>query len=61
MKLSIRIADPAGNITIFVLSPVPRTQYAAVAAKLLQLPKFGAEQVAFEVPPQLGGEGRIEM
>lgn len=61
MKLSIRVADPAGNITIFVMSKVPQEQYAAIAAKLLSMEEFHAEQVAFQVPPRMGGQGRIQM
>lgn len=61
MKLSIRVADPAGNITIFVMSETPPSQYAAVASRLLSLPEYGAEQVAFQVSPRMGGDGRIQM
>lgn len=61
MELSIRIANPAGNITIFVMSAVPQQQYAAVAAMLLAEGSFRAEQVAFHVAPKMGGDGRIEM
>lgn len=61
MELSIRIADPAGNITIFVMSAVSPQQYATVAAMLLAESKFSAEQVAFHVAPKMGAQGRIEM
>lgn len=61
MKLSIRVADPAGNITIFVMSKVPSEQYAAIAARLLSMEEFHAEQVAFQVPSRMGGQGRIQM
>lgn len=61
MKLSVRIADPAGNITIFVMNPIPAEQYATVAAKLLGIKEYRAEQVAFQVPPQMGADGRIQM
>ena len=61
MKLSIRVADPAGNITIFVLNGVPPEQYASVAAKLLSLEEYRAEQVAFQVPARMGADGRIQM
>ena len=47
MKLKILRADPAGNITLFVLSPVDRADYPAVANKLMALPEFAAEQVGF--------------
>ncbi|HWP50439.1 MAG TPA: hypothetical protein VN626_01955 [Clostridia bacterium] len=61
MEISIRIADPAGNITIFVMSEVPPEQYVRVAAKLLANSKFHAEQVAFHVKPRMGADGRIQM
>lgn len=61
MALSIRLADPAGNITIFVMSAVEPRRYAQVAAMLLADNRFHAEQVAFCVPPKMGGDGRIEM
>lgn len=61
MKLNILRADPAGNITLFVLNPVERAQRAAVAARLMALPGLQAEQVAFVCPPREGGAGRMEM
>ena len=57
-KLDIIVFDPAGNTTIMVLTPVPRSQYAETAKKLLEI-DFGpqcswrdvayGEQVAFVV------------
>ena len=47
MKLKVLRADPAGNITLFVLSPVDRADYPAVANRLMALPEFAAEQVGF--------------
>lgn len=61
MKLSIRVANPAGNITVFVMNEVMQEQYAAVASRLLSLPEYGAEQVAFHTAPRMGGDGRIQM
>ncbi|WP_283608072.1 hypothetical protein [Faecalispora anaeroviscerum] len=61
MKFSIRVADPAGNITIFVLGDVPPEQYAPIAAKLLSMEEYHAEQVAFQVVPRMGAQGRIQM
>ncbi len=54
-------ADPAGNITLLVLDPVEREERAAAASRLMADPQWGAEQVGFLCPPQLGGEGRLEM
>ena len=61
MKLNILRADPAGNITLFVLDPVDREQRAGMAAKLMAIPELGAEQVGFLCLPQEGGDGRMEM
>lgn len=46
-ELSIVIANPSGNITIFVLTPIPESQYADLANKLLSIQQFNAEQVSF--------------
>ena len=43
MEVKIRIADPAGNITIFVTSPMNRTQYPSVANALLAVEEFHGE------------------
>ncbi|MBQ6622213.1 MAG: hypothetical protein IJH75_05210 [Mogibacterium sp.] len=53
MKRSIRIraADPAGNITIFVLDRVDRSEYAKIAQALLALPELRGEQVGFVTGP----------
>lgn len=63
MKYDLLIADPAKNITVFVLDPVPPEARAALSAAILSDPALGAEQAAFVVPP--GREGnrrwRLEM
>ena len=56
MRLRIVRADPAGNITLFVLDDVPRAQRPALAGALMALPQLGAEQVGFVCP-----DGRMEM
>ena len=56
MKLTVVRADPAGNITLFVRTPVDKAQYGAVGEKLLALPELKGEQVGF-----LLGDGRMEM
>ena len=61
MKLRIVMADPAGNRTAIIRSPVPAEQRARTAAKILQLTELRAEQAGFETAPLLGGEGRLEM
>ncbi len=61
MKLNVVRADPAGNITIFVLDPVERDKRAKIAGKLMAVPEWKAEQVAFLCAPREGGDGRMEM
>ena len=62
MKLNVLRADPAGNITLFVLDPVERPRRAALAAALMRLlPEWGIEQVGFACPPAPGTDGRMEM
>lgn len=59
MKLTVVRANPAGNITLFVRTPVDKAQYGAVGEKLLALPQFKAEQVGFvcgERMEMAGGE-----
>jgi diaminopimelate epimerase len=64
MKLDIVRADPAGNITVFVLDPVEGSpRRAALAKALLAEPSLKAEQVGFVIPPAAGGNRlpRLEM
>ena len=44
MELNILRADPAGNITVFVLDPVEKAQRAAIAEKIMAIPELKAEQ-----------------
>ena len=61
MRLNVLRANPAGNITLFVLDPVPSGDRADVAARLMSLPGSDVEQVGFLCPPLQGGQGRMEM
>ena len=56
-------ADPAGNITIFVLNPpAGKIEREAAARALLADPGLKAEQVGFVLPPaESGGLWRLEM
>ena len=56
MKLKIVRADPAGNITVFVLDTVPGDRRAEIARAILAKKELAAEQVAFRT-----GENRIDM
>lgn len=63
-SIKIIAANPAGNKTIFVLTPVPREHYQHIASYLLSLKEYDAEQVAFvlpDVPDEPGIDGRMEM
>jgi diaminopimelate epimerase len=51
MEYSLVIADPAKNITVFVLDPVPPDQRAQLAKAILADPSLKAEQVGFVIPP----------
>jgi diaminopimelate epimerase len=55
MGYDIVIADPANNITVFVLTPVPPAERAEAARALLDDPSLKAEQVGFVVPPSQDG------
>ena len=62
MKLRLVMADPAGNRTALVLSPVPPERYAPLSRAVMALPELGAEQVGFVCPPRRqGSAGRLEM
>ena len=62
-QLTLRVlrADPAGNITLYVLDPVAPELRPKVTAHLLGMEQFKAEQLAYCCPPIMGGQGRIEM
>ncbi len=53
MELSYILADPSGNTTAFVLSPVNPSDYGSVARKVME--QLNAEQVAFV------HDGRMDM
>lgn len=55
-KVNIIVANPAGNITIFVLDKFPRSSYQSIASQLLAIEEYHAEQVAF-----ITGENSMEM
>ncbi|MDR2798612.1 MAG: hypothetical protein LBB80_09735 [Treponema sp.] len=60
MQYEIVVADPAKNITLFVLNQVENR--AEAARLLLEAPDLGAEQVGFVIPPQRPqGLWRLEM
>ena len=59
MELDVVRADPAGNVTLLVLTAVPAGLRARAAAALME--RYGGEQVGFLTPPRLGGQVRLEM
>jgi len=61
VKLNILRADPAGNITLFVLDPVERGQRGKIAEQLMAIEEFHAEQVGFYCPPTGEADGHMEM
>ena len=61
MKLSVQTANPAGNVTLLVRTPISREDYHSVASRLLRIPELNAEQVGFLTAPESGGVLRLEM
>ncbi|MCL2128391.1 MAG: hypothetical protein FWH38_09060, partial [Treponema sp.] len=63
MELEIVRADPAGNITVFVLNPPDSPEKRAEAVRAIMAdPGLHAEQVGFVLPPEkTGGNWRLEM
>ncbi|MDR1352987.1 MAG: hypothetical protein LBK05_06870, partial [Treponema sp.] len=63
MKYDLLIADPAKNITAFVLNQTPPGARAALSAALLSDTALGAEQAGFVIPPGRRGNlrWRLEM
>ena len=62
-KVKIIVADPAGNITIFVKDRFEREMYPQVAGQLLAMDNLKGEQVAFilDTPSCGRAEGKMEM
>lgn len=60
-ELEVMFADPAGNGTIFVLTPCQRQDYQKIASYLLDDGRWKGEQVAFMMPQREGQMPRIEM
>ena len=60
-EINVIVADPAGNITLFVKNNIAKCDRVSVANQLLGNPLWKAEQVGFIAEPQMGGTGRLEM
>lgn len=58
-KVKIVVADPSGNITIFVVSPCDRKDYQKIAQVLLAHKELKGEQVGFV--KSIGTENIMEM
>lgn len=62
MNLRFVKLDPCGNTTVFILDPVGREQYAAIAAAVMRHGSIGAEQVGFITPSKYPeAAARMEM
>ena len=59
-NVNITVADPAGNITIFVKDRFDRKHYASVANQLLDMEELRGEQVAYIIDLE-GKEGLPKM
>lgn len=55
MEMKIRVANPAGNVTIFVINQVKREAYSAVSRELLCMEELHGEQVGFVEQREDGG------
>lgn len=60
LRVKVRVADPAGNITVFVTTPVDREKYPAIARQILVREELKGEQVGFIEKTEQGGY-RMEM
>ena len=60
-KYNIVVANPANNITVFVLDYIEREDYKDIAKDILENTDFNAEQVGFVKEPIMGGDVRLEM
>ena len=60
MRIKVRVADPAGNITIFVTTPVAREKYPSISRQILARKELKGEQVGFIERKDQGGF-RMEM
>ena len=58
-KLKILLANPNGNITIFVLTPCEQKDYQSIAQSLLRCKELKGEQVGFI--KKIGKENSLEM
>ena len=54
-------ADPAGNITLFVLTQVPAEKRSETAQRLFEACSSEIEQIGFAGIPDAGFDGRLEM
>lgn len=61
LSISVQRANPAGNITLYVLNDVAPEDRPRVTAHLMAQKELQAEQIAYCCAPIMGGEGRIEM
>ena len=60
-KYNIVVANPAKNITVFVLDNIDKKCYKKVAKEILEKTNYKAEQVGFVKQPKIGGDIRLEM
>jgi len=60
--VTITVANPAGNITIFVKTPIKKDCYQKVANALLNQTNYNAEQVAFVLnKKKIGVDAHLDM
>lgn len=60
-KYNIVVANPANNITVFVLDYIEKSQYKDIARNILENTNYKAEQVGFVKDAIMDGDIRLEM
>jgi diaminopimelate epimerase len=61
LNIDLVWANPSGNITLLVTTPVHISNRPEFAQRLMQDKNLRAEQIGFITKPIFGGEGRLEM
>lgn len=60
-KIEIQVANPSGNVTIFVRTKCGREEYQGIATQLLERKELQGEQVAFLREAEAGVDGAMDM
>ena len=61
MLLNFVKVNPSGNMTVYILDPLPREQYPKIAQKLIDSSNLGCEQVGFLEKSTTGSNYHLHM